>query len=294
MGISLSQAKKDAKRLAKTHDIPLHEAQAAYAQEVSLKANGEVPNTWNKLTAWTRAQGECLGVLSFHDRSDQEIKLPVYENKPIVLLSGNPGSGKTFALNSLVDKWTKNDQKVHYFDYRNAYSDLFLRKNKNLVLYPFNERHFRWSITNKDLCRLYTDIMKIDLKKGDILIIDQMARFMLAAEKFFPTFLEDIIELSKEKGVILCLVSQNWQKADLDIIKKSMACYLIFWTNMDNRIPRFLKEHLSSKNLSYVAPESHQNYSMYIEYSKEYLEMNLSMDEQEQEFIYNLGSRYLY
>ncbi|MCG7884397.1 MAG: hypothetical protein AB2669_08150 [Candidatus Thiodiazotropha endolucinida] len=115
-GLSISQAKKDAKKLAKAKDIPLHEA-------LDIIAIENAGLSWNKAMYRVNGVSEvgtiscrlARFVFSIHKVSESnDVECFLSKQTPVALINGMSGSGKTVAALCLAEQHVQKKHKVFY------------------------------------------------------------------------------------------------------------------------------------------------------------------------------------
>jgi hypothetical protein len=100
-GLSISQLKKDAKKIKKELNIPLNSAQQII---VKNKTNYK---SWHNMMDSLNSAGNPIA-RTYINNGEKIENLVVYKNKPIVLLNARPGFGKTTIGLNLISNSSKN------------------------------------------------------------------------------------------------------------------------------------------------------------------------------------------
>ena len=156
-GITITQAKKDAKKLAEAQSILLSKAQDLIAFQ-----HGRAK--WPVLMQQINQQAK----ISFNN-GDNLIFLPPekYQNT-FTLLTGEPGAGKSVLLAEIAAQLVLAGQKVTYLSYR-------FPSEKTYMPVDYAERCFvKLSVDYPDLFNIYSSALEDLELNGAVLLIDDM------------------------------------------------------------------------------------------------------------------------
>jgi hypothetical protein len=183
-GISVTQAKKDAKKLAKLSDLQLSEAQ-------NLIAFKHGRTSWAALVNQLSTQNS----LSLHfNQGEQKLNFP--KEKSFTIVEGMPGSGKSVFLIEAAAQMNKAGYPVVYFS--SCISMVFpsdLAGQAVIQHQRMNPDLFRvCDFSDEDL-----DLASFELN-GSILIIDEIAAFF---DKYSSDLINDLLKASKHT-IVAC------------------------------------------------------------------------------------------
>ncbi|MBO1897591.1 ATP-binding protein [Shewanella sp. BF02_Schw] len=183
-GISVTQAKKDAKKLAKSSGLQLSEAQ-------NLTAFKHGRTSWAALVNQLSTQNS----LSLHfNQGEKKLNFP--KEKSFTIVEGVSGSGKSVILIEAAAQMNKAGYPVVYLT-----CDLSKVSPSDLA----GQAVIQQQKTNPDLFLVY-DFLDEDLDlasfwlNGSILIIDEIAAFF---EKYSSDLVNDLLKASKHT-IVAC------------------------------------------------------------------------------------------
>lgn len=171
-GLSIEQAKKDAKKLAKKLSIPLSEAQ-------NIIAFKHGRSQWHVLMEQLKKQKQLVAEFTNNTRDKTEITFA--KNKSINVIMGRPGSGKSVLLLELVTQFLEKGFPVMYLgainpnsiSTSNPYDSHDLIAVSNLITkYPESFR-----VHDCDTHKFTTEIDALMLN-GAILVIEEPQTFI--------------------------------------------------------------------------------------------------------------------
>lgn len=113
-GVTIAQAKKDAKKHAKQTVIPLNQALDKMVQNHGINAG------WSSAVATLKKRGEPLGVFQLPLRDGQSNSVIIYPDAPFVTIVGASGTGKTVLALELGQQALAQDLAVDFYSFKLA------------------------------------------------------------------------------------------------------------------------------------------------------------------------------
>jgi hypothetical protein len=204
-GLSVSQAKKDAKKLAKAKDIPLHEALDIIAIEnAGLSWNKAMYRIKGVFEVETTSCRLARFVLPIHKASEgNDVECFLSKQAPVALINGKSGSGKTVAALCLAEQHVQKKHKVFYL----PWFDIL----RNKTPYPGDMGHQK----ALDMMSRYpgyfqvidgdnpSTIEKLDLVPNALVVIDEIWMFSRNGD------IGEALNTVFEKGAGIIAVGQN-------------------------------------------------------------------------------------
>lgn len=209
-GLSITQLKKDAKRLKKETGISLSEAQKHIAKERTGFSS------WSSLIeVCHRLEGSIQRFNLTHIGSKTPSSFATFKRKPVVLAVGEIGTGKTILTHRLLATSNLSGKKILICDFRSCqkrywephhYDNLNDKPNDDVHVHAYEdfENGRCWSVF--DSSGYLVELHKL-LLSGDysILLIDEMTR--LDKEENLPLF-EAILDTCASKGISTIIATQ--------------------------------------------------------------------------------------
>ena len=205
-GLTVTQAKKDAKKLAKAESIKLHEA-----QDRTSRSNG-LNMSWNKALAWLERQPKPLmsfrlSLNSERNEGTSHHLIDLYPEAPVVLIAGTTGSGKSvIALELAHQAITKSAIRTYYctmqgliFEAATGSQDI---NSKQIGYLQQNfPNHFHIHSFSRGVSPL--ESMDNEVTEGSLLIIDEVALFKLNQNSII-----EWLAWARRKRCVLILIGQ--------------------------------------------------------------------------------------
>lgn len=77
------------------------------------------------------------------------IPFPSYLESQHTLITGSPGSGKTLAINDLLEQIRSRGDRAIIYDKMGTFTKLFYQEDKDILLNPLDKRSVSWSVFNE-------------------------------------------------------------------------------------------------------------------------------------------------
>lgn len=194
-GFSIKQIKKDSKKLKKELNISLSEA-----RNIIIKKYTDF-KSWEDLQHYFK-KNDCVDhVLKYKDSNNENQKINIYKDKPVVVVYGFPGTGKSFEVKAILEK--ENPEKILMVNIENAnkmipYNCL---KIKNFI--PHDKSVLGENIEKKEKSLLEIINNKLKEKEYKILVIDEFQRLSIKEE-----YLIDLLNYCKKKNIVIITSTQ--------------------------------------------------------------------------------------
>lgn len=234
-GITLTQARKDAKKLAKSEGVPLHKALNSIAEQ----HHGQ---SWSKSVRSLNLKPTVFSLTLKALVDNKQVTIQLTQDEPLCIIDGYPGSGKTIAALTMAEYHLKQGFAVHYFagyDMANRVSPQSQDLALDLAL-AF-EREYEGFYIHRG-CDL-NKIEDADYEENSLVIIDEANAFNVESQ-----FSSVLIDLFKTQKCFVVMLSQHIESLDnIDELLIYLAC--ILFGKRDNasmkRNVSFLKQFLS-------------------------------------------------
>jgi hypothetical protein len=223
-GLSVSQLRKDAKKLKKSTGIVLSEAQDKIVrQKTPFKS-------WNLMMCALTSIDQSVTKFSYFDLHKNRHTFSVYKNKPLVFLYAPPGYGKSLWLAHLI----LNSSAINVLycsictvdDAFGAFRSLFDEKRElNISQHIFKDRSDD-SIKYNDL--LSGGLSKLIESDYDMIVIDEYARLNISEQS-----LQVLMDVCIAGNVSLFISSQWIEKREWDFHER--YCSHVFYANSSLR-----------------------------------------------------------
>jgi Rad3-related DNA helicase len=235
-GITLTQARKDAKKLAKSEGLPFHKA----LDSIAKQHHGL---SWNKSVQSLKAMASSLSFRLKGMIDNEQVAFQLTRQEPLCIIDGYPGSGKTIAALSMAEYHLKQGFAVHYFagfempdDASPHLQDLAL----NLAL-AFAREYEGFYIHPG---RNSSDLQNTDWEEHSLVVIDEAHAF----DKD-PQFTNALLDLLRSRKCFVIMLSQYIELLrNIDELQKHLAC-IMFGKRHDASMKRnvsFMKQYLSA------------------------------------------------
>lgn len=209
-GLSITQLKKDAKRLKKETGISLSEAQKHIAKERT-----GFPSWSSLIETCNRYNGSLQRFNLTHIGSKNPNSFATFKQKPVVMVEGEIGTGKTILTHRLLTASNLTGKKLLICDFKSLKKEYRTSyRNDNLNDKPYDGIHLHayedfenglcWSLF--DSSGYLVELHKL-LLSGDysVLLIDEMVR--LDKEENLP-LIEAILDTCSSKGISAIIATQ--------------------------------------------------------------------------------------
>lgn len=223
-GFSIKQIKKDSKKLKKELNISLSEA-----RNIIVKKYTDF-KSWEDLQHYFK-KNDCIDhVLKYKDSNDENQKINIYKDKPVVIVYGFPGTGKSFEVKAILEK--EDSDKILMVNIENAnkmipYDSL---KIKNFI--PYNKSVLDVKFNKEDQSLLELINNKLKEKEYKILVIDEFQRLSIQEE-----YLRDLLNYCKKKNIVIIVLTQIIK--DTVILKDhSSASIEMKYDKIENKIKK--------------------------------------------------------
>lgn len=236
-GLSVSQLKKDAKKLKKALNIKLSEAQKIIVKE---KTNF---NTWESMINAIDNVNGSIGKLSYLDINKQKKNIVIYKEKPLLLINMPPSYGKSLlCCNFIINSSYNNILYCNLLDLRTYFKD-----DNNFNGFDGVKNVDEYIFKFKDEKILYNDLINGSLidtisDKHELVIIDEGQRLNLSDDSFYK-----LVEKCKKLSIPLILTTQYLTVDELNIVFPFCSNVL----NVDSRSNNLntkIKDCISDKN----------------------------------------------
>lgn len=220
-GITVKQAKKDAKKLAKEESIPLNQAQDLIA------AKNGIAKPWSRAISFLKEVSSLIVSLEFPTVDGHYCRQTLSADKNVGVICGVPGCGKSVLAAKAATRLlrdSKSESRVLYFTGDDASID------------HIPEDYRVHDILNSERFNAYKGFPGSadleSLKKGDLLILDELPGLKYQVP-FCPTlFSESLIKVvesasKKGAGVLLIFQSMSYILEVKSVLNKVafIACY---------------------------------------------------------------------
>lgn len=235
-GITLTQARKDAKKLAKSEGLPFHKA----LDSIAKLHHGQ---SWNKSVQSLKATASSLSFRLKGMIDDEQVTIQLTREEPLCIIDGYPGSGKTIAALSMAEYHLQQGFAVHYF----AGCEMPDGASPHLQDLAFNlamafEREYDGFYIHPG--RDPSDIQNTDWEEHSLVVIDEAHAFDKE-----PHFTNALLDLLRSRKCFVIILSQYIELLrDIGELQMHLAC-IVFGKRPDASMKRnvsFMKQYLSA------------------------------------------------
>ena len=251
-GLSIQQLKKDAKRLKKTNNITLSDAQNNIAVLRTPYAS------WSKMMHASSLFGRSLSRFSFTSfglQADEGVTL--FSNRPLGIIEGEMGTGKSLLAQKLLLNSGFSKSHVLVCDFRSVFRDtsyeFYSRADEvcgQITLLAFEDYLSKFSDSNywSESAYLIEVLKKVESGKYGSVLFDEVSRFCFSAE--CQILLAEVLRVCSKRGVSIVM---SYQLAPMEF-RKLIQPYLSFEITHDRAMPVSAKEGSSFKLKSQIYP----------------------------------------
>lgn len=247
-GITLTQARKDAKKLAKSEGLPLHKA----LDNIAEQHHGQ---SWSKSVRSLKTSASALSLTLKAMVDSEQVTIQLTQGEPLCIIDGYPGSGKTIAALSMAEHHLKQGFAVHYFaGYDMADKATPQSEDVALDLALAFEREYDGFCIYRG--RNLANIQNADCEEHSLVIIDEANAFnddqqftnvlinLLRAKQCFVVLLSQRIELlSSIDELLTYLACVMFGKRDNASMKRNVS-FLAQFLSVHPRVGRYLSRNL--------------------------------------------------
>ena len=210
-GLSISQIKKDAKKLKKESNISLSQA----LNEITDKYTEF--ESWNEMQKYFQKTAKIKNLITFKDLDNKKVKINIYENKNVNVIYSPPGTGKSSFVRQIS---LESNKKILICDIK--YNKNSPYKNfKNISIHEYSDLAYNSDeITNKGITELNNISELLDLNDFEILIIDESDRILT---KDNIDLIEKIIQKCINNNITLLISTQLLNEKPFSKIEKYIS-----------------------------------------------------------------------